>query len=731
MQTKGNPQEVEIQQYWLVLKRRWKVVAAVFLTSVGLSGFAILKQTPKYQASGMLLFKSDRISSLTKAGEKIGDLESLVREGNPLTTQAVILKSKPILREAINTLDLVDKKGKPLDPELLQIKVEPIVGTDVLKVSYTSENPHLSASIVNQIMQSYVQNNIKSNSSQVSSAGEFIKQQLQLSQQELERAAEALRKFKNKNQIIELPQEASVAINSIAQLDEQMNQSRAALADVSAQEAQVGNQLNLQRKQAVKITSLSQIPGVQDALGELQKVQTKLAAERTRYTDDHPSIIYLKNQETNLNLLLQQRVDQVTGGKENVSPGKLQIGKIKENLASQYLQLQAQREGLEKKLQALSNIHATYQQKLAILPNLEKQQGDLERKLSVAQTNFQNLVTRQKEIQIAEKQINGNAKVIELAEVPKKPVLSKITLLLAGGGVFVGLLFGVSAAFFRDLIDKSLKTVKEIETFFAYSLVGLIPKFESNSKPIYLNLMEDGIVDKFIAGSTPSIIIHQAYQMLQANLKFISHKKVRTIVVTSSVTGEGKSEVCANLSGALAQAGRRVLLVDADMHSPSQHHLWGVINSVGLSNIIVGQDEFSQAVQVVTKYLSVLTAGVQPPNPLALIDSDRMTSLIEKFSQSYDYIVFDAPPLVNTADAAVLGKMVDGVLLVAQPGVLDLASATAAKSLLERSEANILGIIANGVDVKQEPDSYLYHTKRRVGQSVAQTEMEISQLMYK
>lgn len=726
MQTKDYPEEVEIQQYWLVLKRRWTVVVTVFLASVGLSGFAIFKQKPKYEASGMILFKSDRISSLTKAGEKIGDLESLVREVNPLTTQAVILKSKPLLKAAINTVGIVDKKGKPLEPELLELKVEPIVGTDVLKVSYTSKNAKKSASLVNELMQSYVKNNIQSNTSQVLAAGEFIKEQLQLSQQELDRTAEALRKFKNKNQIIELPEEASTAIKNIAQLDGEINQSKAMLTDVSAQEAQVGKQLNLQRQQTVKITSLSQIPGVQDALGELQKVQTKLAAERTRYTDDHPFMISLKNQERNLKLLLQQRVDQATGSKENVSVGNLQIGKIKEDLATKYLQLQVEQQGLEKKIQTLSNIRGTYQQKLAIMPNLEKQQGDLERKLTVAQTNVQTLVTRQKDIQIAEKQSIGTARIIELAEAPKKPILPKLTLMLAGGGVFAGLLFGVSAAFFVDLIDKSLKTVKEIEIFFGYSLVGLIPKFESNSKSIYINLFEDAI-----APSTPSLMIHQAYQMLQANLKFISHKKVRTIVVTSSLTEEGKSEVCANLSGAIAQAGRRVLLVDADMHSPSQHHLWGLINSVGLSNIIVGQDEFPQAVQVVTKYLSVLTAGVQPPNPLALIDSDRMTSLIDKFSQSYDYIVFDTPPLVNTVDAAVLGKMVDGVLLVAQPGVLDLASAKAAKSLLERSEAHVLGIIGNGVDVKQEPDSYFYYSKRRVGQSITQTEREIEPLMYK
>ena len=724
MESKSDTQELDIQQYWLPIKRRWPFLVMALLASLGIAGFAILKRKPEYLATGMLLFKSDRISSLTKAGEKIGDLESLVR-GNPLETQAVIVNSQPILKEVINTLGLKDKQGNLLEPELLKIKVESIVGTDVLKVSYTSENPELSASVVNQLMKSYVANNIQSNRTQVVVAGEFLKKQLPVSRQELERASEAIRKFKTQYKIIQLPQEAAAAIQNISHLDVELNQTQAALADVSAQEGQIASQLNFAKNKTVEITSLNQIPGVQEVLGELQKVQSKLASARARYTEEHPEISNFKNQEVTLNALLQKRTEQVLGAKKFVPSNQLQVGKIRENLASQYVQLQTQRQGLENKIRALSNIRETYQQKLAILPNLEKAQGDLERRLSVAQTDYQNLITRLQEIEVAEKQTIGNAKIIQTAEIPKKRVISKITLMLAGGSVFFGLLLGIFAAYFVDVIDRSLKNVKEIETFFGYTLIGLIPKFETNIKSPPIKLIRDEISSRVVVATSPRTVIHEAYQMLQANLKFISHKKVSTIVVTSSVTGEGKSEVSANLAAIIATAGKKVLLVDADMRQPCQHHLWGLINSVGLSNVIVGHDEFSQAVQTVTNYLSVLTAGVQPPNPSALIDSEGMISLIQKFSETYDYIIFDTPPLTGIADAAVLGKMVDGVLLVARPGVVESASAKAAKSLLERSEANILGIIANAVNIKQEPDSYFYYCYPRSGHIVKDTEVSI------
>jgi capsular exopolysaccharide synthesis family protein len=188
---------------------------------------------------------------------------------------------------------------------------------------------------------------------------------------------------------------------------------------------------------------------------------------------------------------------------------------------------------------------------------------------------------------------------------------------------------------------------------------------------------------------------------------------VKTIAISSAVAREGKSEVTANLAASIAQAGKRVLLIDADMRNPSQHHLWGLVNTIGLSNVVVDQDELAQAIRPINSHLSVLTAGVMPPNPLAIIDSEAMTAFLDRVSRDYDYVLFDTPPLAGTADASVLGKMADGVLVVVRPGVTDSASATAAKSVLARSESNVLGLVANGVNTRFEPDGYFYYTSPR------------------
>lgn len=412
-ETKGHQEEIDIQKYLLVIQRRWHIVAGVMLVSMVLSGLGIYLQKPKYQATGILLIQSDRTSSLTKAGEKIGHLESLMREGNPSDTQAVVVTSAPILQQVIDKLALKNNDGTPLQPEDLEIKVDPVVGTDVLKVSYTAKAPNLAANVVNLVMQAYVNNNIQSNQEQVLAAGEFIKKQLPYARADLERASEALRQFKTSNKIVELKQEATSAISNVAQLDDTINQAQAELAEVSAEQAKVLNQLKLAGQDAVEITSLNQIPGVQDVLTELQKVQTKLANERARYTEKHPSVVNLENEEVTLKALLKQRVGETAGSQREISTDKLQLGKIKQDMTVEYANLEKKRQGLEEKIKSLSDIRNGYKQRLTVMPNLEKKHGDLERRLDLAQKNYENLTLRLQEIQVAEKQTVGNARIIQ------------------------------------------------------------------------------------------------------------------------------------------------------------------------------------------------------------------------------------------------------------------------------------------------------------------------------
>jgi polysaccharide biosynthesis transport protein len=709
-QQHNRSEDIDIRNYWLVLKRRWLLASGIFLTSVALSGFAISLQRPTYQASGKLLFQANRTSLLTGIGEKFADLESVRREANPLSTQAEILQSRSILEAVIKKLDLRDHQGDIKAPESLNIKVESVPGTDVLNVLHISTESRIAVDVVNQIMRSYVENNIQNNRLEAISARKFIEGQVPRAERELNKTTEELRQFKAKNQVINLEKETEETVKSIAELDNQLNQVKGQLAEVTSQQTELRSQIKIPNSEAVDRTSLSLIPGVQEVLGELQKVQSQLATQQTLYTYNHPTIITLKQKETALNNLLQQRASQSLGTNVKVSPNKLQLGQLKEQLVGESVRLQAQRLGLENKAQTLSNLHSQFKDRANILPNLEKQQGDLERRLTVAQKTYETLLGRLQEIRVAENQTVGNARIVQEAVVSPNPARMRMMMLLGGGGIIGGAMLGIAAAFLIDVIDKSIKTVKEAQDVFGYTLLGLIPKFETSSTEQTI----EGASERVVVGTLPRSVIHEAYQMLQANLKFISHKKVRTIVITSSVPGEGKSEVSANLAAVIAQAGKRVLLVDADMRNPSQHHLWGVMNLTGLSNVIVGQDRIRSCIQLVTRNLSVLTAGVIPPNPQALLDSESMNALIQALSQHYDYIIFDTPPLAGTADAAVLGKMADGVLVVVRPSVADSASALAAKTLLMRSEANVLGIVANGVNIKHESDRYFYYNSTRL-----------------
>jgi polysaccharide biosynthesis transport protein len=721
MESLPNFEEVDVRKYLQVLQRRWLPAVAVCGATMSLAFVAALAIKPSYQAEGSLLIKANRTASITGVGENLGRLDGVTSNNNPLVTQSRIITSNPILQKTIDALNIKDNKGKAISIRDFNKKlvVADSVGSDVLQIAYKDTNPELAAKVVNTIIDIYIKDNIEANQEEALTALKFIKQQLPISEASVRKAESELRQFKEKNRVILLYEETAASVRTIADLEGKIGQAQAQLVDADAKLQTLRSQAQVNSQEAVMSAELSQTPGVQKVLAQLQEAESQLKLENTRFQPGHPAIINLEEKVAALKSLLNQRTGQVVGVKQPIRQANLQLGQLRQGLIADITRAEAERSGLEKQIVTLTNQWSAYKQRANFLPKLEQTQRELERKLKAAQGSYETLLSKLQEINIAENQRVANARVISYAQVPTIPQGPRRIVFILAGGVG-GLFLGIIVAFGLDLTDRSVKTVKEAKEVLKYTLLGVIPTLGRNaSRNASRNTTNhssvagvDRPLPQIIGRDVPHFPFGNAYQILQANLKFLcSDKQLKSIVVTSSVAKEGKSEVAANLAVAMAQLGRRVLLVDADMRRPIQHHVWGLTNALGLSNMIVDQEiPVMDVVQEVMPNLDVLSSGVVPPNPMTLLDSQRMAALIESFSSHYDFVIFDTPPLAGTADAAILSNLTDGILLVVRPGVVDLNSANSAKEFLTQSGQNVLGIVINGVNVKSEPDSYFYYT---------------------
>ena len=713
MESQQHVEDIDFQKYWLILRRRWLPGTLVFLLTVMLATTVALLKKPSYGAQGKLLLKKRILSSLgTEAGQQIGELEALNNFINtPLDTEAQVITSRPLIEKTIDQLNLKNKEGEAVKPAYILggLTVEGIKGTDVLKLSFEGPDSEDAAAVVNQLMNVYIENNVLTNRTEAVAARKFIAQQLPETQKILSEAESDLRRFKEQNNIVSLEEEASHAVANIADLDQKISQTKSELEDAAARSEALQAKLGLNAQQALDLSSLSQSRAVQEVLLEVEQLEEQLNVQLTRYEKEHPLIVNLSARKVAQEGLLKERVEQVLGFGEQVPRENLQLGDLKQSMAADLVDAEVERLGLANRVAALDRAKFTNQQRANILPKLQEGLRDRERKLEAAQSTYEILLKNYQEVQIAENQNVGNARIIAYAQIPEIPVGPNRKLII-GAGIIAGSLLYVVTAFVLDLMDPSIKTAKEVRQLFNYTWLGMIP--DSRKKGLFGRRKSEDLIPQLPVRDTPHAVISEAYRMLEANLKFLSpDKELKVIVVTSSVSKEGKSTVSANLAIAMAQLGRRVLLIDADLRHPLQHHIWGLVNTQGLSEVIVNQAEFKSSVKAVMDNLDVLPSGVIPPNSLALLNSKRMASLVKEFSQTYDFVIFDTPPLVLTADAITLGKMTDGILLLARPGIIDRVSATASKEFLVRSGQKVLGLVVNGVSVEGEPDSYFHHAK--------------------
>jgi capsular exopolysaccharide synthesis family protein len=709
--------DIDFQQYWFSLKRRWlaaTIASGAFFTLSFIGTLAISK--PYYVATGKILVKPDGSATLTglETESKIKTkLTPLTLQGNPLKTEIEIILSRPILSKVTNSLKLVNSRNKSIPENVLKknLEVKELKGTDILEISYTSPEKKETTFVVNRIMKAYIENNKIVNRSEALAARNFIARQLPQTKESVLQAEEALRNFQLKNKVFDIDEEAKLSLETIEKLKNLTAEAQAKLADTNAQYSALISRLGMNSQNAITVGRISQSPSIQATLTAIQKIEDQLALERTKLQDANPQIIDLNEKRLALKVQLQERMRKeigvVTLPEKNIRAGELEI-----NLINKLISLQIEEVGLSEQVSSLENNLLYYKQRINSLPKLKQEERELQRRLKASQSTYETLLKNLEEVEASGNQNIVNARVVEEALEPKIPTFDKRVVFLSIGNLIISSLIFFATIIVLEKRDSTLKTVKAIQQIFKYTLLAAIPSLEKKFS-IEWNQYPDKESLIIPTLDAPNSAISEVFRMLQANLEFMnSEKKPKIIVISSSVNREGKSTVAANLAVVFAELKKRVLVVDADMRHPSQHHVWQLNNEVGLSNVIVGRTLITEAITEVMPNLDILTSGVTPPNPVTLLKSQAMSKLVEYGSLNYDYIIIDAPPILMAADALILSKISDGILLVARPGVVDSSSASATKELLEQGEQNVLGLVINSVILENESDSYFHFKKQ-------------------
>lgn len=446
--------DVDVERYWTALKRSWLLATGAFL-AVSLAAWAFTTRLkPSYEVDAKLLFRVDRTPVLTglEQGGQEGELRSLLVDQSPLNSEIEILTSRPLLQQVINRLDLRDDEGNPLETEALKSTLEAkIVGAaDVIQIAYVGNDPSEAVAVVNTLMSLYVDSKVRASQEEALAARDFILAQLPITESNVRQAETNLRRFREANRVVALDEQASSAVSSLGNLNDQIIATQATLQKANGRVGSLKSQLKLTPEESVLVGAINQSPAVQQALTELQQVERQLVTERTRFSDASPVVARLKQKQRSLQDLLQQEIRKISGQSTPLAEGLLQVGQLRLDLISNYLAAEVERTAVQQELAALQSSRSQYQRVVNAFPRLEQEQRELERQLDAAQSTYETLLTRKQELQVKERQPSSDVEIIEPAVLPRS-ASSGDKIKVLGLGIIGGSLLAISIVILSDI----------------------------------------------------------------------------------------------------------------------------------------------------------------------------------------------------------------------------------------------------------------------------------------
>lgn len=698
-----NENLLDVRHYWNVLmNHKWPILLLVVVCSAA-AYLVSVRMTPQYRATTTVLVENGEAKMVSIEG--VYGNNTLAKEY--FMTQFEILKSRELAERLVDRLELTQHPAfdprqdepsgwkeslagtfavlKPwLAPEeplteaairgivvsrvIKALHIDPINNTQLVKVSFDSPDPVLAARVANEMAEIYIDSHMEARMEMSKKASSWLTERLEVLSAQLKQSEEQLQDYREKETLVE-----SAGANTLTEKElNELTSRHIAAANERARAENLRNEIRALGSKAT-VEQLLEIPGIlnNELVRSLKTTQTqadiRVAELSKRYGPRHPQMIAARAEADEARAELTRHVIRVMRG-----------------LEADYQRALDTEQAIAAQLSAAKVSAQTINRK-------EFRLRELEREVETNRQLYDLFLARAKEASEAGIMPIAHARIVDPARPSWQPVSPNVGLNVALA--FLGsLLAAITLAFLRDAFDNTLKEPDELEDKLHTRMLGFLPRIKARG-----NLPVEGFLSANFGHFAEAVRTLRTGIILSG-----MEDPYKTIMVTSSQPGEGKSTVALNLAESLGQM-ERVLLMEADLRQPTLARALDIpLGTPGLTNLIAGTDDLKECIQPLTRLgIDVLPAGILPGNPQELLSSKRLTLILEVLKRHYDRIIIDTPPTLAVSDAVVLSHFVDGVIYVIRAGATSAEMAMRGLRRLTDSGAPMIGSVLNHVDLKQ------------------------------
>jgi succinoglycan biosynthesis transport protein ExoP len=692
--------KIDFRIYWRTIRKRWPFVVLSMIVATVVAFVYTYRQPKIYEATCQLIIEpmAPQILPGSKDVVELGT-GTFWASREFYETQYRIIQSTSVGQRTAEKLGLQYDSdyawvlGANHDLAALgrvvagQLAVKPLKDSRLALITVTDTKPQRAALLANTVADTYIEYNLDYKLEGARSAMSWLAEQESDLKRQLEDSELKLYQFKKDRNLlaVSLDDKQSMLSSNLASVNAKLTELHIKILELDAKRKMIQRARN-------NITDEETLPEIRDngTISSLRGSFVQLAKEygelSSRYGPDHPKMKAIVAQMDSIKKSYQEEIDAVL----------ISFEKAYQELLDNEHSLRALMEQQKGEAIQVSKIEMEYK--------------PLQRAAEQNDKMYGLIASRQKEIDITGPMKSNNVRVLERAIVPGAPVRPKPVqnLLL---GLALGLGVGIGLAFVIEALDNTLKTQADVEQFLGTAVLGLVPIIGgapgAEAVQVGDNLRERDL-GVFL---DPKSVAAECCRSIRTNILFMSpDRPLKTMVVTSPSPQEGKTTTAINLGVTMAEAGGRVLIIDTDMRRPRLHRSFGVPNQVGISTVIVGKATLEEAIKRTdVPNLDVLTCGPVPPNPSELLHTQRFGAVLAECAKLYDRVILDSPPTSAVTDPAVLGNLVDGVVLVIKAGETTRESALHARRQLAAAKARLFGVVVNAIDFSNPAYGYEYY----------------------